>query len=103
MWFYSGLFHFKQVYRQLCEAEGELQYQSKTLECSLKGVLHKNILKAFITERHWRALCLPPGIVSLISCRRSFCLNTRVHIPPPNFFFFLKTEWPFSVGAGEKV
>lgn len=55
---------------QLHEAQRELEYQSKTLECSLKGVLHKNILRAFILDRHWRDLCVPPGLVSLISCRR---------------------------------
>lgn len=64
--FYSGLFSFKQVYRQLCEEERHLQDQSSTLNASMRGVLLKSLLRSFISDRHWNDLCHPPMIVSWI-------------------------------------
>ncbi|TNM88642.1 hypothetical protein fugu_004896 [Takifugu bimaculatus] len=53
---------YNDVYRQLCDEEKDLQYQSQTLECSMKGVLHKHFLRNFILHRHWENLCRPPMI-----------------------------------------
>uniref|UniRef100_A0A3Q0SGU1 Zinc finger NFX1-type containing 1 n=1 Tax=Amphilophus citrinellus TaxID=61819 RepID=A0A3Q0SGU1_AMPCI len=45
--------HLRDVYRQLCEEEREIQEQSMRLECSLKGVVKEKFLQRFISSRHW--------------------------------------------------
>uniref|UniRef100_A0AAV2M8Z6 Zinc finger, NFX1-type containing 1 n=1 Tax=Knipowitschia caucasica TaxID=637954 RepID=A0AAV2M8Z6_KNICA len=47
---------YNTIYRELCEAERDLQVQSMQLECSVKGVLRENVLQRYISEQHWRSL-----------------------------------------------
>uniref|UniRef100_A0A1A8CEK6 Zinc finger, NFX1-type containing 1 n=2 Tax=Nothobranchius kadleci TaxID=1051664 RepID=A0A1A8CEK6_NOTKA len=51
---------FNQIYKELCEAERDIQHQSVQLECSLKGILREHVLSRFMAERHWQSLNSPP-------------------------------------------
>ncbi|KAJ0068273.1 hypothetical protein NL108_004666 [Boleophthalmus pectinirostris] len=47
---------YNTIFRELCEAERELQVQSMQLECSVKGVLRENVLQRHISAKHWDSL-----------------------------------------------
>ncbi|XP_068451312.1 NFX1-type zinc finger-containing protein 1 [Clinocottus analis] len=51
---------YNQLYRQLCEEERGIQFQSVKLECSLKGILRESYLQRAISDRHWESLQQPP-------------------------------------------
>lgn len=57
-----------QVYRELREAERQLQVQSMQLECSVKGVLRENVLQRFISEHHWNGLKVVPVCMNVLKC-----------------------------------
>lgn len=50
---------YREIKRELYDEERNILSQNKKLECSLKGILHENVLKTFISERHWYGLQLP--------------------------------------------
>ncbi|KAK7877833.1 hypothetical protein WMY93_031505 [Mugilogobius chulae] len=47
---------YNTIFRELCEAERELQVHSMQLECSVKGVLRENVLQRHISDKHWESL-----------------------------------------------
>ncbi|KAM3621818.1 uncharacterized protein V6R79_016437 [Siganus canaliculatus] len=49
-----------ELYDELCQDESEIQHLSKSLECTLKGILHEAPLQRFMSDIHWESLHHPP-------------------------------------------